>query len=320
MKKKITFLLASSMITLLAMIAIYVVACIPPGSGNLTKRSITVSRGKFTYREGGKANGVPVILVHGWPESSFCWDAVAGELDSSLRIIAPDLRGLGDSERTLDRAQYQKVELAKDIIAIADALKIDTFHLVGHDWGAVVAQEVALAVPSRVTKLAILNMPIIVNLQNNIAARDIIYSKGAVPFWYQYFQQQENLPEAMIPGNEAVWVPHFFKNRPVPQESIDEYIRAFSIADTPATAASYYRTMAQDGQRWYELALAGTKFAMPLLYIYGNLDSVIIPEYMVGIENFFPATTVVQIEASHFVQEEKPTEVAQAMNNFFVGN
>ncbi len=307
------------MTALLMMIALLVNGCDPtPTPTGMTKKKITVSRGTFSYREGGSATGTAVVMVHGWPESSYCWEGVAAKMTSTLRIIAPDLRGLGDSERTMNNLQaYQKVELAKDIVAILDALKIDSFYLVGHDWGGVVAQEVALAVPSRVKKLAILNMPIILNLQNNMAARDIIYSKGAVPFWYQYFQQQENLPEAMIPGNEDVWVPHFFKNRPVPQASINEYIRCYSITNTAATGASYYRTMSDDGQRWYSLATAGTKFSMPGLYIYGNLDTVIIRDYLTGIENYFPSLQVKEIEAAHFVQEEKPADVAQLLNDFF---
>ncbi|MCJ8501471.1 alpha/beta fold hydrolase [Desulfatitalea alkaliphila] len=323
MKKRFTSKLAISLIILLAMLAFYVVACVPPDAGtgpargNLKLKTITVDRGTFSYREGGSRNGYPVVMIHGWPENSYCWDAVAGDLNPSLRIIAPDLRGLGDSERTLDQSLYQKVELAKDIVAIVDALGISDFYLVGHDWGGVVAQEVALALPERVKKLAILNIHIIVNLVNNLAARDIIYDAGAVPFWYQYFQQQPHLPEAMIPGNEDVWVSHFFGDRPVPQKSINEYIRAYSIADTPTTAASLYRTMAQDGQRWYELFLAGTTFNMPLLYVYGNLDTVVIPEYLVGIEAFFPSAQIVEIESAHFVQEEKPAEVAQALNAFF---
>jgi haloacetate dehalogenase len=320
LKSKFISLLALSTLALLAAVAFYLTACVPPNppaTGNMIRRTITVPRGTFTYRQSAKVLGTPVIMIHGWPEDSYTWDEVAGQLNASLRVIAPDLRGLGDSERTLDQAAYQKVELAKDVVEIIDALGIKDFYLVGHDWGGVVAQEVALAVPDRVKKLAILNMPIITNLVNNMAARDIIYSKGAVPFWYQYYQQQPKLAEAMIPGNEDVWVSHFFGDRPVPQKAKDEYIRAYSIADTPATAASYYRTMAQDGQRWYELFLAETKFTMPLLYIYGNLDTVIIPEYLVGIESCFPSVEVVQIESAHFVQEEKPAEVAQALNSFF---
>jgi hypothetical protein len=75
--------------------------------------------------------------------------------------------------------------------------------------------------------------------------------------------------------------------------------------------------MGNDGMRWYQLFLNGTTFNMPLLYVYGKLDSVIIPEYLIGIENYFPSTQIVQIDAAHFVQEEKPAEVAQALNAFF---
>ena len=78
-------------------------------------------------------------------------------------------------------------------------------------------------------------------------------------------------------------------------------------------------------QRWYELFLlyAGyvdgvqRKFPMPTLYIYGNLDSVIIPEYLTGIEAWFDSIEVVELEAAHFVQEEKPAEVANSLNIFF---
>lgn len=319
MKKNTALIMAASMAALFVLIAFYVGACVPtdpPEQGVLKLKKITVDRGAFAYREGGNASGTPVVMIHGWPENSYCWEEVAGNLNANLRVIAPDLRGLGDSERTLNESLYQKAELAKDIVQVVDALGIDNFYLVGHDWGGVVAQEVALAVPDRVMKLVILNIHIITNLENNMAARDILYAGGNVSSWYQQFQQQPKLAENMIPGNEEVWVSHFFGDRPVSQEAKDEYIRAYSIDDTPATAASLYRTMSLDGQRWYSLFLAGTTFQMPLLYIYGNLDSVIIPEYLIGIENYFPSVQVVEVESAHFVQEEKPVEVAQAMNAF----
>jgi len=328
MKKNFTFFLALSLVALFT-IALMSGTCFAHrhgNQGNMTLKKITVPRGTFAYREAGDPAGFPVIMLHGWPESSYCWDDVAADMDPSFHLIAPDLRGLGNSERTINPDLYQKAELAQDVMEIIDALDIDTFNLVGHDWGGVVAQEIAVAMPERVNKMVIMNIHIIVNLLNNLAARDILYSQGATSYWYQYFQQRpNNLAEEMIPHNERPWISQFFIDRPVPQSHIEAYIHNYKKKNTPATGASYYRAMTADGQRWYNLFLlyAGyvdgvpRKFPMPTLYIYGNLDSVVIPEYLTGIEAWFDSIQVAEIEAAHFVQEEKPAEVAQLMNDFF---
>jgi pimeloyl-ACP methyl ester carboxylesterase len=280
---------------------------------------INVPRGTFNIRDRGNEGAFPLIMLHGWPESSYCWEAVTAFLNPSLRVIAPDLRGLGESDRTLDANAYQKTELAKDIVDILGALGVTTFHLVGHDWGGIVAQEVALMIPDRVKKFVIMNIPVITNVRGSAVALEVMKSRGSVPFWYQYFQQQPHLPEAMIRGNEALWVGHFFgrerKKGVIPPETIAEYARCYAIEHTPATAASYYRTMRIDQKRW--ASLGGVRFPMPSLYIYGNEDPVIIPEYLQHLEDCFDSIRVESIQAGHFVQEEKPREVAALMNEFF---
>ncbi|MGD9211866.1 MAG: alpha/beta fold hydrolase [Desulfobacteraceae bacterium] len=67
----------------------------------ITRKLIT-PRGEFNLRQGGNPNGPTVVMLHGWPESSYCWESVTSHLNPSLHIIAPDLRGPGDSERILD--------------------------------------------------------------------------------------------------------------------------------------------------------------------------------------------------------------------------
>ncbi|HOJ52197.1 MAG TPA: alpha/beta hydrolase [Syntrophales bacterium] len=281
---------------------------------------VSVERGLFNYRFGGNEAGFPVVALHGWPESSFCWEGVARHLDSRFRLIAPDLRGLGDSERTLDPSLYLKEALARDMVEVIDALGIGDFFLVGHDWGGIVAQEVAIACPERVKKLVIMNIPVITNARGNREAREVINSWGGLPHWYQYFQQQPGLAEAMIKGNEEVWVSYFFgragREGRIPREAIDEYVRCYKIEHTPQTAAFYYRAMRHDYARWE--MLAGKKFPMPTLYIYGEKDVVIIPQYLNHLEEVFNSIQVVRFEASHFVQEEEPEKVAAAMNAFFL--
>ena len=281
-------------------------------------RKISVSRGTFNIREGEKGDGLPLVMLHGWPESSYCWEAVAAFIDPAFRIVAPDLRGLGDSERTMDIAAYQKVELARDVIEILDALDIDSFCLAGHDWGGIVAQELALLAPQRVRRLALMNIAVLTNPKGTDEARRIIFDHGGVAFWYQYFQQQPMLPEAMIKGNEAVWIPYFFgraiQEGTIPAESIAEYVRCYRIENTPATGAAYYRSMGMDAKRWSEIA--DQKFSMPGLYIHGRKDPVIIAAFLNHIEDGFDAIEVTSVDAGHFVQEEKPREVAALLNNF----
>lgn len=278
-------------------------------------RKITIERGEFNVREGGRKDGIPVVMLHGWPESSYCWEGVAQHLNPDFRIIAPDLRGLGDSERTMKLEAYQKLELAKDVRGIADALDIGEFFLVGHDWGGIVAQELALLAPGRVKKLVLLNIAVLTNPRGTLAARQkIINESGGVPFWYQYFQRMPHLPEAMIKGNENVWVRFFFGLSDIAPKIIDEYVRCYRIENTPATAASYYRSFYLDEARW--AGLAAEKFPMPGLYIHGKRDSVIIPEFVNHIEDGFESVEVASLDAAHFVQEEKPEEVAGLLNNF----
>jgi pimeloyl-ACP methyl ester carboxylesterase len=141
---------------------------------------------------------------------------------------------------------------------------------------------------------------------------------GSFRLWYQYFQQQRSLAEAMIPGNEDVWVRHFFgragREGRISEAALAEYVRCYAIKDTPATGAFYYRAMREDAKRWDELA--GAVFPMPALYIYGNGDVVIIREYLKHIEECFRDVRVVEVEAEHYLHEERPGTVADILNDF----
>lgn len=277
---------------------------------------LTTERGKFCVRDDGREAGTPVVMLHGWPESSYCWSRVASRLSGHVRVIAPDLRGLGDSERTPDVRLYHKHELAKDVIAVLDELGIERFCLVGHDWGGAVAQEMAFAAAERIDRLVLMNIPVINNLQGNLEALARHREHNGFALWYQHFQQT-HLPEAMIPGNEEAWLGYFLRTwspQGFPEDAFREFVRCYAIPGTPTSGASYYRTMADDAKRW--ATLSGYRFAMPALYVYGNRDPVIIPEYLNHFRDCFEDVRLVELEAGHFLQEEQPERVARALDDF----
>lgn len=100
-----------------------------------------------------------VVLLHGFPDRAAMWSPqIAALTDAGFRVIAPDLRGYGDSEIADDVQAYHVTHVVADIIALMDALEIDRFHLAGHDWGAALAWIIAGAHPHRVHRLAVLSV------------------------------------------------------------------------------------------------------------------------------------------------------------------
>ena len=110
--------------------------------------------------EAGPADGPAVILLHGFPEFWWGWRAQIAPLAAAgFRVVVPDQRGYGESDKPEGIDAYRGSRLAGDVVGLADALGIDRFHLVGHDWGGVVAWATAALHPARVDRLAVLNAP-----------------------------------------------------------------------------------------------------------------------------------------------------------------
>ena len=101
----------------------------------------------------------PVILLHGFPESHRTWRHVAPDLARDHYVVAPDQRGFARSSKPQGVSNYTPDKIVADLIALADHLKIETFTLVGHDWGGAIAWMAALQHPDRITKLVIVNAP-----------------------------------------------------------------------------------------------------------------------------------------------------------------
>lgn len=131
-----------------------------PGSGEIQETQIHVGDLVFDARVAGPPDGEPVLLLHGFPSSSWEWKHQLRQLGlAGYRAVAPNQRGYSPGARPEAVEDYAMVHLLFDVLGMADALGWDRFHLVGHDWGAAVAWGVAVAFPDRLRSVAPISVP-----------------------------------------------------------------------------------------------------------------------------------------------------------------
>ena len=148
----------------------------------------------FGVTEYGPADGTLVLLLHGFPQTSASWGPVARRLAAAgYRVLAPDQRGYSPGARPSGRRPYRVEELAADVVALADAAGGGPVHVVGHDWGAIVAWALAALHPERVTTVTGVSVP-------HPAAffRAMTRSRQALLSWYTYAFQVPGLAERYL--------------------------------------------------------------------------------------------------------------------------
>ncbi len=125
----------------------------------LSYQTLTLNGLKFNVGIAGDPSGMPVLLVHGFPDDHSIWRMqVPALIAAGYRVIAPDMRGCGESEMPKQRRAYQREHLVADLVALLDVLKIDKVKLVAHDWGAVIGWHFAIAHPERVERYVALSV------------------------------------------------------------------------------------------------------------------------------------------------------------------
>jgi pimeloyl-ACP methyl ester carboxylesterase len=139
-----------------------------------------------------EGEGKPVVLLHGFPDSSHLWrHQVSTLVDAGLRVIAPDLRGFGESDKPEAVEEYAISRSIRDVVAVLDTLDVDRAHVVRHDWGAAVAWALAAFVPARVERLVALS----VGHPNTLRERTIEQREKA---WYQLLFQFTGVAEELL--------------------------------------------------------------------------------------------------------------------------
>jgi pimeloyl-ACP methyl ester carboxylesterase len=256
--------------------------------------------------------GEPVVLLHGWPQTWFMWRDVIPLLAPHYALIAPDMRGLGDSSRP--EGGYDKLNVARDIAELMARLGHDRFRVVAHDWGGPVAFALAAQFPERVVAMAIFDAP-------------VLGDGGPIEHharWHFGFHALPGLPEALTEGREDTYLRFFFqfagaKPDAISEEAQAEYVRAYSQPGAMAAGFNYYRQVPQDIADTVAFRAAGRKLEMPIL-AYGG-DPATRGRGLTALESWQRVASNVSggvaENCGHWIPEERPDFVADAVLRHF---
>jgi pimeloyl-ACP methyl ester carboxylesterase len=251
--------------------------------------------------------GPLLIFLHGWPQTWYEWHIVMPALASEFTVVAPDLRGLGLSEKT--QTGYDKHTIANDVAALIKHLGERSAIVVGHDMGGKVAYVLSLLYPELVAKLVMVDcMP--------PGTENMDPAKGGM--WHYGFHMAAEFPEMLTKDREREYISAqitmwLHQKDAITPDALDEYAKYYASPGGMSAGFNYYRTLLDDAK--FLAAYSDRKFPMPVLTVAGR--------YGVS-DNLFKAMTqkadnlqgVIAEESGHFVPEEAPVFLTEQILNF----
>ncbi|MGN6057039.1 MAG: alpha/beta fold hydrolase [Sphingomicrobium sp.] len=269
-----------------------------------------------------------VILLHGFPESHRTWREIAPRLAEHFYLVMPDQRGFAGSDRPQDVGAYSTDILVHDIFALAGALGLEHFALVGHDWGGAIAWAAALRGDPRLTRLAIINAPHPIVFQKSLiedadqrAASQYINAFRAPGFekaveamgWRTFFDKTfsghvelSKIPEAERQQYIAEW------SQPGALTAMLNWYRASKLMVPPPGVTVPLPDL---------LLRAFPSVKVPTLVIWGMKDSALLPAQLDGLDELVDDLTIVRLpDAGHFAPWEAGEDVAAALEPFLAAS
>jgi pimeloyl-ACP methyl ester carboxylesterase len=257
-------------------------------------------------------SGYPLVCLHGWPQTWYEWRKIIPSLADRFTIIAPDLRGLGDSERPL--TGYDKRTLASDVYQLLKTLGHEKIGLVGHDWGGTVAYYLAYDHPELVERLLILEST--PGLAREGEAIDL---RGIRRLWHVFFQGgAPDVAEMLVRGQEELYLSRMcsvacYNPALFSREEMAEYVRAYSQPGALRAGFHYYRAALEEDI--VNFTTCTTKLQMPVRAWGGDrFMGDVTPLWQKVADNVSGGTVE---RCGHFVAEERPDFVIAQIQDFF---
>lgn len=254
-----------------------------------------------------EGEGYPVLLLHGFPDSSRLWrHQVAALSAAGMRAIAPDLRGFGESDRPEAPEDYAIARSVADMVAVLDALAIDRAHVVGHDFGAVVAWVLAALVPDRVDHLVAISV-------GHPATARLRTMEDREKAWYQLLFQFPGVAEALLPRDDWKLLRELLRE----DGDTEQYLNDLSRPGALTAGLNWYRTNLApqlELQRRRHLPAV----AAPTLGLWSSGDNYLTEHRMIrsGEHVSGPWRYERIDDASHWVQLDEPERVNELLLEF----
>lgn len=269
-------------------------------------KKIRIEEFEFDCRFSGEETGEPIILLHGFPETSIMWTGLMDHLASiGFYCIAPDMRGYSGGACPKGVKNYTIDKLSADILNIANALQIDKFHLIAHDWGAVIGWTLVYNNPQKVISWIALAAP-----HNKAFAKayktDPVQKKKS-----KYFSLflLPLLPEYKIRKNDFEVFRKLWKNSS--SEEVEHYLSVFRRKSSLTGALNYYRANLRKGK----IRPVG-EIETPTLFIWGNTDLAVGEVAAKGNEKYMKGDyTFLELDGGHWLIQSNYDEVKQAIGN-----
>jgi pimeloyl-ACP methyl ester carboxylesterase len=256
---------------------------------------------RLTGSDSGPGPGEAVVLLHGFPQDSSCWDHVVPRLrDAGLRTLAVDQRGYGGSDRPEGTSPYRVEELAADALCVLEAAGLERAHVVGHDWGGAVAWHLAAHHPDRVASLTVLSTP-----HPAAYAWSLLHSRQPLLSWYTAAFQVPLVPELVLAGAlEPV-----LRAGGLPAPAARRYAARLRRPSDLGPPLAWYRAAARR-MPWEGLAVT-PPVSVPTTYVWGRRDPALgraaaerTRAHVQGPYRF------VELDEGHWLPERRPGEVA----------
>jgi len=270
-----------------------------------THQTAQVNGVRLHYVIGGR--GFPVVLLHGWPQTWYEWRKIMSALAEKYTVIAPDSRGMGDSEQT--ESGYDAATLAEDTFSLVRSLGFQQMFLVGHDTGVSTAYACAARYREPVQRLVILDTPL-----EGFGREEFTAQRGI--WWFGLFQAPGGLAESLVEGRERILLQWFFSRAgaAITQEDVDEYVRCYSGRDALRAGFGYYRSFSTNAQLFKEYSKE--KLHIPVLALGGENSGGGWPFYSLAQLAERVSGGIIP-QCGHFIAEEHPEELLRRLNAFF---